>query len=450
MVIASPSQEPAAASPGPIRVVEVELGEALPRIDNPEGRYERVWVVARLHTTALGMIELTLPRNGIDAEALARNLWWVLERQIRAHLNADGLHEHDALPPGGLAGPGLPLCLQERQEALRDEPLVSVVLATRDRPDALRTALHALRDLDYPRVEIVVVDNAPGTPSTASVVAEFAGVRYVPEPRPGLSWARNRGVMEARGDIIAFTDDDIVVDRHWVSALVQAFGSGTRVGCVTGLVLPYELETAPQIWFEQYGGFTKGFKPQIFDLAYPPPDRPTFPYSIGMVGPMMACRRSLLLELGGFDPALGAGSPSAGGEDLRLLFEVLAAGYQVVYNPSAIEYHCHRRDYSALHRQVHAYGSGFVAFLLSLLVHRPHLVLSASFLRRLPLGIVYLFSRDSAKNGKKEVNFPRELTSVELRGFLAGPLAYVRGTTRARRIARQFGPLDVAAARNLK
>jgi hypothetical protein len=163
---------------------------------------------------------------------------------------------------------------------------------------------------------------------------------------------------------------------------------------------------------------------------------------------MMACRRSLLLELGGFDPALGAGSPSAGGEDLRLLFEVLAAGYQVVYNPSAIEYHCHRREYAALYRQMWAYGSGFVSFLLSLLVHRPRLVLNSAFIRRLPLGAVYLLSRDSSKNQKKAENFPQELTSVEWKGFLAGPLAYVRGIRRARRIRREYGPLELSAARS--
>jgi hypothetical protein len=168
---------------------------------------------------ALGMVDLELPESGIDPEALARHLWLRLERDVQRHLDGDGLERCVTLPAGGIPTSSRPRCLRERAEALTDAPLVSVVLATRDRPDALRSALTALQEVAYPRSEIVVVDNAPATSTTADVVAAFPGVRYVPEPRPGLSYARNRGVLEAHGEIVAFTDDDILVDPQWLAAL---------------------------------------------------------------------------------------------------------------------------------------------------------------------------------------------------------------------------------------
>ena len=73
-------------------------------------------------------------------------------------------------------------------------------------------------------------------------------VRYVGEPRPGLDWARNRVIMEAKGEIIAYTDDDVIVDAGWVSALAQIFVENSEVMAVTGLVVPYELETEAQLF----------------------------------------------------------------------------------------------------------------------------------------------------------------------------------------------------------
>ena len=87
-------------------------------------------------------------------------------------------------------------------------------------------------------------------------------VRYVREPRPGLDWARNRAIAEARGDVIAFTDDDVAVDPGWIRALVAAFGSDETVAAVTGLVLPAELETEAQVLFERYRSFSRGFVPR--------------------------------------------------------------------------------------------------------------------------------------------------------------------------------------------
>ena len=75
------------------------------------------------------------------------------------------------------------------------------------------------------------------------------------------------GSRHATGDIVAFADDDVVVDRHWIAALVNAFAHHPDVSCVTGLVIPRALETPVQSWFEDFGGFNRGYTQREFDLS---------------------------------------------------------------------------------------------------------------------------------------------------------------------------------------
>jgi hypothetical protein len=113
-------------------------------------------------------------------------------------------------------------------------PAISVIVCTRDRPYALRRCLGALSRLDYDSYEVVVIDNASRTSETLEVV-KGTPYRYVREERQGLDWARNRGVREARHDIVAFVDDDAIVDSGWLRGMAR--GLPIRVMAVTGLVL---------------------------------------------------------------------------------------------------------------------------------------------------------------------------------------------------------------------
>src|SRR5690606_34847875 len=98
-------------------------------------------------------------------------------------------------------------------------PLVTVAVCTRDRPEDLALCLEAISQLNYPHLDCLVVDNAPRDESIAQLVrTQFPTVRYICEPHPGLDWARNRAIAEARGEIIAYTDDDVVVDPGWIRA----------------------------------------------------------------------------------------------------------------------------------------------------------------------------------------------------------------------------------------
>ena len=173
----------------------------------------------------------------------------------------------------------------------------------------MRTCLYALLDLEYPRYDIVVVDNDPDTADSAEMIAHHfpESVRYVREDRRGLASAHNRGLAEVRGEIVAFVDDDVVVDRHWLTGIAEGFAADSGVGCVTGLILPAQLDTPAQLLLERHGGFDKGFGLQIFDTDDHRPGDPLFPFTAGRFGSgaNMAFDTEVLRRLGGFDPAMG-------------------------------------------------------------------------------------------------------------------------------------------------
>lgn len=246
---------------------------------------------------------------------------------------------------------------------------LTVAVCTHDRPAWLRRCLRALVDQvddsgDSGAVEVLVVDNAPADDATAAVVAELSGVRYVREPTPGLDFARNRAVAEATGDLIAFVDDDVVVDEGWLAALRQAWGDHPDAGCVTGLVLPLELASDAQVAFERYGGFRRGFETVRYDRPTVA-GNPCYPFGAGIFGSgcNMSFRRGLVAELGGFDVALDTGPPLPGGGDLDMFARVVRTGHPLVYEPRAAVRHEHRREHAALRRQLYTWGTGFMAFL---------------------------------------------------------------------------------------
>src|SRR5260370_22277664 len=272
----------------PMLIIEVDVGQPLPDVsacdENTDRYYRRALCLVRLHTQPLGLVTLQLDEHGVSAEEYAANIWQALSEKINAHLRQDGLPEVTGLSALGLSNSSIPACLEERARFVAQAPFVSVIVPTRDRPEQVRRCLQSLLALYYPQYEIIVVDNAPSSCATADLIQQTYGnvpqVHYEREDRPGSSWARNRGMMAARGEILAFADDDVIIDRYWLVELVRAFGRAGEVACVTGLVLPVELETSPQLWFEEKlrAGWVEGndgsggrFTRHIFAMAEPPP-----------------------------------------------------------------------------------------------------------------------------------------------------------------------------------
>ncbi len=416
----------------PIQMLEVELSETLPCIRSLKGGYgERAWSLVRLHTRPLGMVELTLDQDGLTAAGYATQVWQALHGEIAEHLRQDSLPVACELNEEGLPGPEVPRCLHQRTLLLADAPFVTVVVPTKGRASSLAACLSSLIGLDYPNFEVIVVDNNPaGSPRLClpdGVPQHGTRIRIVTEVRPGSSHARNRGLVETGSEFVAFVDDDAVVDRYWLAELVNGFGAGENVGVVTGLVIPSQLETEAQLWFELYAGFGKGFARQLFDVRENKPANPLFPYAAAMFGSgnNMAFRTSVLLELGAFDPNLGAGAPARGGEDLALFYRAISHSYQLLYQPAAIVHHAHRRNYDELQAQIYSYGFGLTAYLTSVALDDPKMLVR--LVHRVPAALAYFLKTRSMGGTKKERGYPKELTHIEFRGMLYGPIAYLRG-----------------------
>jgi GT2 family glycosyltransferase len=309
------------------------------------------------------------------------------------------------------------------------------VIATHNRRESLAVCLEALLASEYPDFEVIVVDNAPKDNTTLDFIRDHYGdasqsgrkVRYVREDRPGLGRAHNAGLPHVTTRHVVFTDDDVLVDRYWLLEMVKGFSMADNVACVTGLILPAELETQAQVWIEQYGGFSKGFTRRCFDLnSNRPPNSPLYPYTAGVFGSgaSMAFDTAVLRHLGGFDAALGAGTQALGGDDLAAFFHVVQNGYRLVYEPAAILHHSHRREYAGLRRQAYGYGVGLTAYLTKVVLDHPRLIMDMAL--RLPAGLAHIFSSKSPKNKHKQADYPKELNTLERKGMLYGPLAYWR------------------------
>jgi glycosyltransferase involved in cell wall biosynthesis len=240
--------------------------------------------------------------------------------------------------------------------------MISVVVCTRDRPAELARCVQSLQRLEGPAHEVIVVDNAPRDEAARRVVASTP-FRYLREERPGLDRARNRGIAEARHDVIAFTDDDVEVEPGWLGALAAAF-IDPRVAGVTGRVLPAAQETPAQRLFQRYGnGMDKGDRPRMFDPAVLRPRQLLRAQDVG-VGANMAFRRQALEAVRGFDPALDVGTPAAGAGDLDVFHRLLRAGFILRYEPAARVRHHHRRDLEGLRRQLRNNGRSYGVYLL--------------------------------------------------------------------------------------
>ncbi|WP_329471930.1 glycosyltransferase [Streptomyces sp. NBC_01723] len=332
-------------------------------------------------------------------------------------------------------------------------PSVSVVVATRERADQLARALDSLLAQDHPDFEIVVVDNAPVTGETRELIERKYGerVRYVCEPVPGLAVAHNRGLAMVRGEVVAFTDDDVVADPRWLTELTAPFAADPRLGCTTGLILPARLSTPAQVLLEGHGGFSKGFVPRTYDPEQPPADEPLFPFTAGRFGSgaNMAFRTAVLRTVGGFDPATGAGTPARGGDDLYGFVRVLAQGQRLHYTPRALVWHHHRETWRDLETQAYGYGAGLTAYLTAILVNRPALL--PALLARVPGGLAHARRLTAVRatatgedaeavgapggHDSRTHPWPRRLARLQRRGMLYGPVGYLR----ARRALRAAG-----------
>ncbi|MGN7968969.1 glycosyltransferase [Microbacterium sp. 22296] len=219
---------------------------------------------------------------------------------------------------------------------------ISIIVCTRNRPGYLREALAAIRRNTPAETEVVVVDSASDTDETRQI-AEEAGVVYV-LAGAGLSVARNAGIHASARPFVIFTDDDCLPEEGWIDVVLPHFEDST-VGAVTGRML-HRSESAAKAPYRRQRLYRTPV--QGLDAGH---------------GAVMAFRREMLLRMGGFDDALGAGKPWAGAEDLDIFVRIVRAGSTIVHDATCIVWHNNTRegqDYVNLHR---GYGLGLGAMI---------------------------------------------------------------------------------------
>ncbi|WP_117210886.1 glycosyltransferase [Allorhizocola rhizosphaerae] len=401
--------------PAPMLVTTVEVGQPLPDLSpwRADGtRYAAAHITVRDGGVPVGRRRVEFADRVVTAGELAEyltGLWHDVQRAPVRRLPAEA-------------------------------PFITVVVpSAMQRPVQLARCVSRLATLDYPSFEVIVVDNRPvWTAERAALHAELAEhsrVRIVCQPVPGASAARNRGIAEARGDIVAFTDDDIDVDPGWLAAIAHRFTADPQTDCVSGYVFPASLETPAQVWFENSGS-TIGDEFAVLSHQGDDTDRHTVrtwragallaertPIYRGIFGGSgnLAVRASVLAQFGGFDESLGAGSLAQGGEDLELLTRLLYHGRRITMDPAVAVSHHHREDYAGLRKQMFGYGVGYAAALTALIL---------SDARHL-FGLARLAGRVARVAAKRRqvrtvVQYPARLRWIERCGLLLGPLAYLR------------------------
>jgi glycosyltransferase involved in cell wall biosynthesis len=205
-------------------------------------------------------------------------------------------------------------------------PGVTVVVAAYNAAATLRACLDSLRALDYPVVEILVVDD--GSTDETAAIAHAGGARVLVSPRGGPAAARNIGVEQATHDIVAFTDADCVVPGHWLRALVD----GLRTSRAAGAGGPQRNV------FTSHAGESARDLDLFFSLASVIADYTRADDEPHEVEHNASCNvayvRHTLVEVGGFTPGLYPG------EDVDLDYRLRRLGYRCFYVPEAwVEHH---------------------------------------------------------------------------------------------------------------
>jgi len=411
----------------PNKVADLELCGPISGLTRLDG-YESARLLVRLGGTPLGWVTVPI----VDGHCEARTLIAAVRRELLEPLVRELVHRRLGEP---LTDD--PLDIQKLLAFVpagesHGTPSVSVAVCTRNRSADLALCLDSIARMSVPATEVLVIDNAPSSDATERLVRErYPHVRYVLEPRPGLDWARNRAIAEARSEIIAFTDDDVIVDVSWIAAIANIFASAPHVHAVTGLVVPFELESEAQQDFESYGGFGRGFLRAWHSRGGH--------HGSGRfgTGANMAFRRSLFERIGGFDPALDVGTPADGGGDLEMYFRVLQEGGMLVFEPRALVRHRHRREPERLRKQMRDWGKGFFVYMRRSTDRYP--AERREFRRLTSWWIRRYILRRYLLSFLRPAPYPRDLIIQEVRGALQSRRAYREAVRGAERIARESG-----------
>jgi GT2 family glycosyltransferase len=236
-------------------------------------------------------------------------------------------------------------------------------------------------------------------------------------------------VTEARGELIAFIDDDCEADPAWLDRLRKGFVH-PEVACVTGRVVAASQLRREERWFEEICSFDRGPIAQRFEANGHGYVAPHEAARMG-TGCNMAFRRDIFERLGYFDVALDMGTIVGGGGDLDMFARVLDSGRYAAYSPEAVVRHHHRSAPRLVYRQLLGYGVSAGALALKYAVSHPRYI---NRILRSQLAFVHHVLRVGSRRIRRRSrqHLPVSLSLVMLVGDLLGPFVYALSWLMAR------------------
>jgi len=317
----------------------------------------------------------------------------------------------------------------------RQTGTISIVICTRNRPQAIERCIKSLLSSSDTDFELIIVDNNPDNDLTELAVKKFPGVKYIRENRKGLDIARNTGAQNASHEIIAYTDDDVIVDLDWVKNIKTCFNHPFTMA-VTGLVIPNSLQTKAQYKFEKEWGFNKGYQPKVFNWQYFQQHKANGvpAWDVG-AGANMAFRRQAFEIAGYFDERLDVGASGCSG-DSEMWYKILAEGWNCNYYPHLFVFHEHRDTMDSLKSQLFYYMRGNVSSLLVQYEKYRH----RGNLKRAYLSLPTYYLQRIFRSIRHLQNHNLDTLGTEIKGCISGWWFYQKNKSRQTYV-RKYKPL---------
>jgi len=208
-------------------------------------------------------------------------------------------------------------------------PEVSVLLCTRNRGDKIINAVDSILENSNKNYELIIVDQSSDD-KTKTAIETYSDprIRYIRSDTVGLSRSRNIAIRESLSEIVAFTDDDCIVDKEWLASIIMEFQSDSSLMGVYGRVLPYGKGTPGMVCHCLIDSIEK----RTVEI-------PIIPYSVLGHGNNMSYKKDVFRKVGLYIESLGAGTWMRAGEDTDLIYRALRKGMKFRYSPIPLVYH---------------------------------------------------------------------------------------------------------------
>jgi O-antigen biosynthesis protein len=316
----------------PIKRIDIELSQPIHTLTHLTG-YTKVRGLIRFRQQPLGWVDIPVQDGYCCRETIAQYILphynWQLQRE---------LVQNYLLQPGAKTWRIADL-LAAVPAVTPVTNVLTVAYCCHDRAGVdLVAQLTAIQALDYPHIEVLIVEALPNDQQLKQLVAQqFPQFHYHSVIEAGLNAARNAAIAKATGEYIAFLDPQVSPERQWASRIVTAFAHQPAVAVLTGLTLPHDLTHQRQTQFAHHYAMERGFEAKHYHWRETPHWSDLGTGQMGS-GSNLACRRSVFDRVGRFDPALDLPGRTRGGGDLDWFVRALASGETVRYEPGMIGY----------------------------------------------------------------------------------------------------------------